>query len=60
MLEPANGVPCPLLLIQVEGDRTGLDIETLRCALADHLFYSLGKFPGIATPHDYYMAIWTP
>ncbi len=43
--------------IQVEDDRTGLSIETLRRALADNLFYVQGKFPDIATKTDYYMAL---
>ncbi len=43
--------------IQVEDDRTGLDIETLRRAMADNLYYVQGKFPEIATSHDYYMAL---
>ena len=43
--------------IQVEDDRTGLSVETLRRALADNLFYLQGKFPRIATNNDYYMAL---
>ncbi|MGB3614564.1 MAG: glycogen/starch/alpha-glucan phosphorylase, partial [Elainellaceae cyanobacterium] len=43
--------------IQVEDDRTGLSIETLRRALADNLFYVQGKFPEVATPNDFYMAL---
>lgn len=43
--------------IQVEDDRTGLSIETLKRALADNLFYVQGKFPRIATKHDCYMAL---
>jgi starch phosphorylase len=43
--------------IQVEDDRTGLSVETLRRAIADNLFYLQGRFPGIATPNDYYMAL---
>ncbi len=43
--------------IQVEDDRTGLHVETLKRALADNLFYLQGKFPAIATPHDCYMAL---
>lgn len=43
--------------IQVEDDRTGLSIPTLRRAIADNLFYIQGKFPGIATKNDYYMAL---
>jgi len=43
--------------IQVEDDRTGLSIETLRRALADNLFYVQGKFPEVATLNDFYMAL---
>ena len=43
--------------IQVEDDRTGLDIQTLRRAMADNLFYIQGKFPEIATQNDFYMAL---
>jgi len=43
--------------IKVEDDRTGLSVETLRRAFADNLFYIQGKFPGIATKNDYYMAL---
>lgn len=41
----------------IEDDRTGLSIDTLRRAWADNLFYIQGKFPGIATQNDYYMAL---
>ena len=41
----------------VEDDRTGLSIPTLRRALTNNLFYLQGKFPGIATRNDYYMAL---
>ena len=43
--------------IQVEDDRTGLSITTLKRAIADNLFYVQGKFPTIATNNDYYMAL---
>ncbi|MDX2215156.1 MAG: glycogen/starch/alpha-glucan phosphorylase [Oculatellaceae cyanobacterium bins.114] len=43
--------------VRVEDDRTGLSIETLKRAFADNLFYIQGKFPAIATPNDYYMAL---
>ncbi len=46
-----------LLTIEVEDDRTGLSITTLKRAIADNLFYLQGKFPGIATKHDCYMAL---
>jgi len=41
----------------IEDDRTGLEVETLRRAMADNLFYIQGKFPGIARELDYYMAL---
>ncbi|ASC70189.1 glycogen phosphorylase [Halomicronema hongdechloris C2206] len=43
--------------IQVEDDRSGLGIETLRRAIADNLFYLQGKWPEIATLNDFYMAL---
>jgi starch phosphorylase len=43
--------------VLVEDDRTGLNIETIKRAFLDNLFYIQGKFPAIATPHDYYMAL---
>jgi glycogen phosphorylase len=46
---------CPT--VRVEDDRTGLDIETLKRAFLDNLFYIQGKFPEIATQNDYYMAL---
>lgn len=41
----------------IEDDRTGLEVETLRRAMADNLFYLQGRFPEIATKQDYYMAL---
>ena len=46
---------CPT--VRVEDDRTGLDIETLKRAFLDNLFYIQGKFPAIASKQDYYMAL---
>jgi starch phosphorylase len=43
--------------IKVEDDRTGLDIETIKRAFADNLFYIQGKLSSFATPNDYYMAL---
>ncbi|WP_448561947.1 glycogen/starch/alpha-glucan phosphorylase [Trichothermofontia sp.] len=43
--------------LQIEDDRTGLEVDTLRRAMADHLFYNQGKFTDIATKNDYYMAL---
>ncbi len=41
----------------VEDDRTGLEVETLRRAILDNLFYIQGKFPAIASKQDFYMAL---
>jgi len=41
----------------IEDDRTGLEVETLKRALADNLYYIQGKFPEVATARDYYMAL---
>ncbi|NET49648.1 MAG: glycogen/starch/alpha-glucan phosphorylase [Merismopedia sp. SIO2A8] len=43
--------------IQIEDDRTGISIATLKRAFLDNLYYEQGKFPAIATPRDYYMAL---
>jgi glycogen phosphorylase len=43
--------------IRVENDRTGLSPETLKRAFLDNLFYVQGKFPRVASKHDYYMAL---
>ncbi|MGF1482031.1 MAG: glycogen/starch/alpha-glucan phosphorylase [Cyanophyceae cyanobacterium] len=49
--------PNQTLEIQVEDDRTGLSLETLKRALLDNLFYIQGKPPSLATKNDYYMAL---
>ncbi len=36
--------------------RTSLTKEGLKRAYVDNLFYGLGRFPEVATPHDLYMA----
>jgi starch phosphorylase len=43
--------------IKVEDDRTGMSPETLKRAIKDHLFYTQGVFPEIATTNDWYMAL---
>ncbi|MGA7952006.1 MAG: hypothetical protein WCA07_00650, partial [Gloeobacterales cyanobacterium] len=43
--------------IQVEDDRTGMDIETLKRAFIDNLYYIQGKDKDFATARDYYMAL---
>ncbi|NEQ96623.1 MAG: glycogen/starch/alpha-glucan phosphorylase [Cyanothece sp. SIO2G6] len=50
-------ISTPQVQIQVEDDRTGLSIETLKRAFLDNLYYQQGKFPAIASPVDYYMAL---
>lgn len=49
-----DGVVCP---IEIEDDRTGLSVETLKRAFADNLFFIQGKYDSIATPNDHYMAL---
>ena len=41
----------------LEDDRTALSKEALKTAFLDDLFYVQGKFPALATQHDYYMAL---
>jgi starch phosphorylase len=43
--------------IQVEDDRTGMSVDTLKRAFADNLFYLQGKDESNATLHDYYQAL---
>ncbi|MEM0978937.1 MAG: glycogen/starch/alpha-glucan phosphorylase [Cyanobacteria bacterium P01_H01_bin.58] len=43
--------------VQIEDDRTGLSIETLRRAIADNLFYVMGRSPESASLNDYYLAL---
>jgi starch phosphorylase len=43
--------------LNIEDDRTGLSIPTLRRAIADNLLYLQGKIPDIATINDYYLAL---
>lgn len=43
--------------IQVEDDRTGMSVETLKRAFADNLFYLQGKDQSNATLNDYYQAL---
>jgi starch phosphorylase len=44
-------------VVQVQDDRTGMDVETLKRAFYDNLYYILAKDKGWATAHDYYMAL---
>jgi glycogen phosphorylase len=42
---------------ETEDDRTGLGKEALKRAFLDNLYYVQGKFPALASKHDYYMAL---
>jgi starch phosphorylase len=42
---------------ETEDDRTGLSKDALRRAFLDNLYYVQGKFPALASKHDYYMAL---
>ncbi|PZO39263.1 MAG: glycogen phosphorylase [Shackletoniella antarctica] len=48
-------IDCPT--VDIEDDRTGLSVETLRRALADNLFYIQGKWPEVASQNDFYLAL---
>jgi glycogen phosphorylase len=39
------------------GSRTGFDVENLKRAFADHLFFGQARFPAVATRNDYYLAV---
>jgi glycogen phosphorylase len=41
----------------VESVRTGLSADALTRAVLDNLAYMQARYPGIATPHDWYMAL---
>ncbi len=43
--------------ISTSNYRTGMTVADLKQAFLDNLFYDQGKFPGLATQHDYYMAL---
>ena len=43
--------------VQIEDDRTGISVATLKRAISDNLYYIQGKNESLAAPHDYYMAL---
>ena len=43
--------------IQVEDDRTGMTVETLKRALADNLYYVVGRYEQWASLQHYYLAL---
>jgi glycogen phosphorylase len=42
---------------EYEPTRTGLSPDTLARALRDNLYYTQGRMPEVATPHDWYAAL---
>ena len=42
---------------ETENIRTGLSAESIRLAFCDNLFFLIGRFPKVATPHDRFMAL---
>jgi starch phosphorylase len=42
---------------ETEDIRTGLSSEAIQRAFCDNLFFLLGRFPKVATPHDRFMAL---
>jgi starch phosphorylase len=40
-----------------EAARTGSSAEAIRRGVLDNLFYTLGRFPEVATPQEYYQAL---
>ena len=49
--------PLPEPKVQVEDDRTGTSVETLKRAILDNLYYVVGKTPEAATAIDHYSAV---
>ncbi|MGB8224132.1 MAG: glycogen/starch/alpha-glucan phosphorylase [Polyangiales bacterium] len=54
-MDSKGSPPSPVVVVQ--DDRTGLDVETLRRAIQDNLFYRCGNVPRLATRSDYYLAV---
>ena len=52
-----DGMSRPQLNVFPEDERTGLDKDVIKRAFLDHLFFSQGKFPALATLNDYYLAL---
>lgn len=44
-------------VVTVDDERTGVNVETLRRAIKDNLFYRCGNVPALATTLDYYLAV---
>ncbi len=56
IMTPSKDIDEPQI-IQIEDDRTENSIQTLQGAIADNLFYVMGRFPENASPNDSYMAL---
>jgi starch phosphorylase len=52
-----DGMSRPQLNVFPEDERTALDKDVIKRAFLDHLFFSQGKFPALATMNDYYLAL---
>jgi glycogen phosphorylase len=55
--QATDDLPLCIPNIQVEDDRTGTSVETLRRAMGDNLRYIQGRFPSVASKNDFYMAL---
>lgn len=44
-------------IVKIEDDRTGLEVDTLKRAILDNLFFLQGRFPEVATDNDWFMAV---
>ncbi len=55
--QATDDLPLCIPNIQVEDDRTGISVETLRRAMGDNLRYIQGRFPSVASKNDFYMAL---
>jgi starch phosphorylase len=53
----ANVAPAEALPLSAENERTGLSVMALREAIRDHVIYSVGRHPTVASKHDFYRAL---
>jgi len=47
----------PVITASMTDVRTGLNAADLRQAVIDHMGYTIGRLPAVATMHDYYQAL---
>lgn len=47
----------PVITASMTDVRTGLNAADLRQAVIDHMSYTIGRLPAVATMHDYYQAL---